>query len=190
MPSASDLGTSSRVRSSLLSAPAWPPAVCVCVYVSGGFLSVFLTYGMRGKEERDQNILACLALLRGYSGTLCIETEAQAIWLLSFLPVEDSGGIECWLFLSCSTFVCVLETCPLTPHKCPLTVSFRWVTAALSDAHDPPQPRCPLLPPASSCWSPLGPPGGPLGQDLRQPQAAVFLLGPREPWCTLGFSKA
>lgn len=55
------------------------------------------------------------------------------------------------LSLSCSTFVCVSETCPLPPHKCPLTVSFGWVTAALSDAHDPPQPRCrcsPQPPPA------------------------------------------
>lgn len=172
MPTASELGTWVRVSFFPPSIPTWHQLcvcvrTCVCVCVFSRF-SLFSW--LKGREEKREGIRkgACLAPLWGNRGTLCVETEARIIGLRRFLPMEDAGGAECSLS-SWAVFWVLLETLLQLFMNLLLTFSFTWVTVALADAHSPALAQNSLAP--ASCWGRVSPPGGALGQGLRQPQA-------------------
>lgn len=67
----------------------------------------------------------------------------------------------------------VFWRCPHLPISLSFTVSFRLGIAALPDVPDTASAQASLAPSSFLLLCPFSPPGGPLGQALRQPQAAL-----------------
>lgn len=139
--------------------------MCVCVY-SVGFLC-FPDLREERRRGKGSGMVPAWHHCEGIEAH-CVETEARIIGLWRFLPMEDAGGAECTLS-SWAVFWVLLETLLQLFMNLLLTFSFTWVTVALADAHIPALAQNSLAP--ASCWGRVFPPGGALGQGLRQPQA-------------------